>query len=42
MYCQIGVGRAHVMDEVTAESSPIPEGYDSFYLKGTNTAFVNK
>ncbi|KAI8905723.1 hypothetical protein DFJ77DRAFT_478771 [Powellomyces hirtus] len=33
LLCRVGVGRAYVADEGTAESTPIPEGYDSFYLK---------
>ncbi|KAJ3296182.1 hypothetical protein HK104_001869 [Borealophlyctis nickersoniae] len=32
MLCRIGVGRAHVADEATAEACAVPEGYDSFYI----------
>ncbi|KNC97606.1 uncharacterized protein SPPG_07075 [Spizellomyces punctatus DAOM BR117] len=33
LLCRVGVGRAYVADEATAEASPIPNGYDSFYLR---------
>ncbi|KAI8808863.1 hypothetical protein BJ742DRAFT_252934 [Cladochytrium replicatum] len=34
LVCKIGVGRAFVCDDaITADREPVPEGYDSFYLK---------
>ncbi|KAJ3157358.1 hypothetical protein HDU89_002772 [Geranomyces variabilis] len=38
LLCRIGIGRAYVADEGTAENMPIPEGYDSFYLKDGSQA----
>ncbi|KAJ3010638.1 hypothetical protein HKX48_007306 [Thoreauomyces humboldtii] len=34
LLCRVGVGRAYVADEVTAENTKVPDGYDSFYVKG--------
>lgn len=33
MFCKVGIGRAYVCDQVTAETNELPEGYDSFYLR---------
>ncbi|KAI8827098.1 uncharacterized protein EV422DRAFT_563176 [Fimicolochytrium jonesii] len=33
LLCRVGIGRAFVTDEATAEANPVPEGYDSFYLQ---------
>ena len=34
LFCQIAVGRAYVADEISAERESIPDGYDSFYIRG--------
>ncbi|KAJ3327303.1 hypothetical protein HDU76_012036 [Blyttiomyces sp. JEL0837] len=36
LLCKVGIGRARVADEITAERETIPEQYDSFYVKQSN------
>ncbi|KAJ3207583.1 hypothetical protein HDU67_007374 [Dinochytrium kinnereticum] len=33
LLCKVGIGRSRVADETTAEREPVPEGYDSFFIK---------
>ncbi|KAI8618567.1 hypothetical protein BC830DRAFT_1166058 [Chytriomyces sp. MP71] len=32
LLCKVGIGRAQVTDEISAEREVVPEGYDSFYV----------
>ncbi|KAJ3396295.1 hypothetical protein HDU80_010029 [Chytriomyces hyalinus] len=32
LLCRVGIGRAHVADELSAEREVVPDGYDSFYV----------
>ncbi|KAJ3087204.1 hypothetical protein HK102_011592, partial [Quaeritorhiza haematococci] len=42
VFCKVGVGRAFISDEASAETGQIPEGYDSFYLRDTSVLSDSK